>query len=341
MAVLILSLIFIMYLFPLTALAAGPEIHPPEIHPPEIHPPEPVKPPVIHKPEVAVPDSPKEPQNGDSPNVDSPALDLAKDTFNDMIKEGTGIDPNNPKIQDISGEALKDTWGKIEDINGYIGAAITTIQGIEFYGDAKDAIRYYKYLKLHFKDPAEIKKAWQAMMNGGFGSAKNFEEKYKNLLGKGKEFWKGITKEVDLLDAYTTGAFGKPAKYAAKFLGKATPFFAAWDTVSSSLDAFSNFSNGNYSEGIANVGEALMAGSAVLSATGVGAPVAAGVAIVGGVLWAGAKIYQHREFIGKIAKAVYNMTPIGQVTNAVKTAVSEGIKNVAAKTIDTVKGLFS
>lgn len=48
-----------------------------------------------------------------------------------------------------------------------------------------------------------------------------------------------------------------------------------------------NFANQDYNDGIASLGEILMSGGVVLSATG--------VAVDGGLLWAGAKIYKHQK----------------------------------------------
>lgn len=202
-----------------------------------------------------------------------------------------------------------------------------------------DGYKYYKYLRLHFKDPKEIKAAWREFTKQGYGKIRGAD-----ALKKGKDFWGKITKDVSLFDAYQTKVFGRLAKWTSKFLGKASPYFAVADTVSSTVDAVKNFASGEINQGIASTGEALLAGSAVLAYSGAGAPVAAGVAAVGGALWVGAKIYEHRKFIGKAVgsatKFVYEKTPIGDVHQKIKSTVSDGIKNTAAKAIDTVKGLF-
>ena len=86
--------------------------------------------------------------------------------------------------------------------------------------------------------------------------------------------------------------------------GKAAPWMAAISTGISGAETIMNFANGDVNNGIASLGETMMSGAVVLSATGVGAPIAAGVAVVGGLLWAGAKIYKHKDTIVRVAKDV-------------------------------------
>lgn len=126
----------------------------------------------------------------------------------------------------------------------------------------------------------------------------------------------------------------KPFNMGTGIAGKAAPWMAAISTGISGAETIMNFANGKTNDGIASLGETLMSGAVVLSATGVGAPVAAGVAVLGGVLWAGAKIYKHRESVKKIGKSVGNgiMKATKATVNAVKggvDAVKSGLGKVA------------
>jgi hypothetical protein len=311
-------------------VAASPTLNPPELNPPDLNENSPdLKSPDLQSPDLQSPDLQGTELNGDHPTFNSPTIDSALGTLNDM-----------------SGEEM---INKASDWTNLISATITAVQGAQFAGDALDGYKYYKLLKTHFKSFADMKEAWNAMMKseryGKLSNAKDFKGRLQLLskyAGKGQEFWSKITKTADLAEAYESGVFGRKAKWLAKsgalkVLGKASPIFAVYETASSTVDAVANFANGEVNAGIANTGEALMAGSALLAASGVGAPVAAGVAVAGGALWVGAKIYEHRAFIGKAASAI---SPVGQAVGAVKSAVSDGVKNVAGKAIDTVKGWF-
>lgn len=99
----------------------APEINPPEINPPEINPPE-INPPDVNEPEVNQPDT--DPNQPSSQGSDIPSLEAAKDTLSDMIQEGTGVDPHHPDLQDLSGDAVVDSW---DQYKGYFNAAVTTV----------------------------------------------------------------------------------------------------------------------------------------------------------------------------------------------------------------------
>ncbi|HHW38078.1 MAG TPA: hypothetical protein GXX18_12720 [Bacillales bacterium] len=121
----------------------------------------------------------------------------------------------------------------------------------------------------------------------------------------------------------------KPFSIGTGIAGKVAPWMAAISTGISGAETIMNFANGNVNDGIASLGETLMSGAVVLSATGVGAPVAAGVAIVGGALWLGAKIYKNADAIAsawKNRRKLWNDAK-KSVSNAVNT-VKSGFKKV-------------
>ncbi|WP_066300885.1 hypothetical protein [Bacillus sp. FJAT-29937] len=86
--------------------------------------------------------------------------------------------------------------------------------------------------------------------------------------------------------------------------GKAAPWMAVISTGISSAETVMHFANGNKLDGFASLGETLMSGAVVLSASGVGAPIAAGVAIVGGVLWGVSTVIKNKDKIARTAKKV-------------------------------------
>ncbi len=121
----------------------------------------------------------------------------------------------------------------------------------------------------------------------------------------------------------------KPFNMGTGIAGKAAPWMAAISTGISGAETIMNFSNGKVNDGIASLGETLMSGAVVLSATGVGAPIAAGVAVVGGALWLGAKIYKNYDAISKAWKNRRKLWNDAKksVSNAVNT-VKSGFKKV-------------
>lgn len=154
---------------------------------------------------------------------------------------------------------------------------------------------------------SDIKSAWTAARTGGsFSTAAS---------GAGT-FFSGAT---------------KPFSMRTGIAGKAAPWMAAISTGISGAETIMNFSNGKVNDGIASLGETLMSGAVVLSATGVGAPVAAGVAVVGGALWLGAKIYKNADAIAKAWKNRRKLWNDAKksVSNAVNT-VKSGFKKVVS-----------
>lgn len=99
---------------------------------------------------------------------------------------------------------------------------------------------------------------------------------------------------------------------------------------------------GKLANATSNLGEILMSGAVIASASGFGAPVAAGMAAIGGGLWLIGKAIEHRKTIAKVftqpvqtAKEVANT--VTKAAKNVATTVKKGISNA----VDTVKGWFS
>jgi hypothetical protein len=274
-------------------------------------------------------------------NPPSP-FEAAKQTFKDILSDDLGIDPANPRLEDLNKGALISALGEFWGYKEYLeDAAFTWDLGV-LGKDAKKGYKYYKLLKMYFKSPAEIKAAWNNYIRNA-DTVKSLRDinKLKGNVGKLKAFWSDISKAVDVdANAKQIGKLRLFGPTAARMLGKFSPWMATYDTVTSGLGAIRNFAQGNFNQGFQDAGHALMAGAVVLSATGAGAPVAAGVAAVGAVLWAGAKIWQHRETIGRLIT-----NPGGAIKSVVNTVAGakdfvSGVANKVSGAIDTVKGWF-
>lgn len=163
--------------------------------------------------------------------------------------------------------------------------------------DVWSGVDHAKHLSGFLNSWSDIRSAWSATINpAGFSGAAS----------RTGSFLSNATKSFDM----GTG-----------IAGKAAPWMAAISTGISGAETIMNFANGKNVDGFASLGETLMSGAVVLSATGVGAPIAAGVAIAGGVLWAGAMVVKHKDTIVKAAKAV-----------------GKGVKKAAKAVGDAVKG---
>lgn len=268
-------------------------------------------------------------------------FEAAKQTFKDILSNDLGIDPSNPRLEDINTRSIMAAFGEIWGYKEYLTDAAFTLDAAILAKDSIKGYKYYKYLKMHFKSPAEIKAAWNDFVkNGGFKNIKNASQLKGNLNKLGK-FWNNIVKHLDVdARAKDLGKLKLFGPTASRLLGKFSPWMAAYDTATSGFSAIKNFAQGNFNQGFENAGHALMAGAVVLSASGVGAPVAAGVAAVGAVMWAGAKIWKHRETIGRIIT-----NPVGAVKSVVNTVTGakdfvSGVANKVSGAIDTVKGWF-
>ena len=162
-------------------------------------------------------------------------------------------------------------------------------------------------------------------------SAIDHAKHVKKFLGSWNDV-KSVFSTASRTGSFSTAASGsanvlnkltKPFEFGGGIAGKAAPWLAAVSTGISGAETIMNFGNKDYNDGIASLGETLMSGAIVLSATGVGAPIAAGVAVTGGLLWAGAKVYKHHKAI----------------TNYVSTKgkkIAEGV----GKAVKFVKGWF-
>ncbi|WP_077210657.1 hypothetical protein [Bacillus dakarensis] len=187
--------------------------------------------------------------------------------------------------------------------------------------DIWSGVDHAKHLSKFVGSWSDIKSAWTAARSGStFSTAAS---------GAGT-FFSGATKSFNM----GTG-----------IAGKAAPWMAAISTGVSGAETVMNFANGKVNDGIASLGETLMSGAVVLSATGVGAPVAAGVAVVGGALWLGAKIYKNAGAIAsawKNRKKLWNDAKenVGNAVKAVKNKVSEGVDAVKSG-FKKVVGWFS
>lgn len=166
--------------------------------------------------------------------------------------------------------------------------------------DVWNGVDHAKHLSGFFSSWTDIRSAWNAATTTG-GSFSSFTSGGSSVLSN-------LTKPFDM----GTG-----------IAGKAAPWMAAVSTGISGAETIMNFANGNNVDGFASLGETLMSGAVVLSATGVGAPIAAGVAIAGGVLWAGAMVVKHKDTIVKAAKAVGN--GVKKAAKAVGDAVKGGV----------------
>lgn len=262
--------------------------------------------------------------NGDNSNFDPNSLNPGNPDSNTSPKFPFEDDPNYntikfitdsmifPAIEGLDKHTLVDIdWDKYgQDFHMGLSQSIlknqlenvfkddSLLSGVGNLGlDIWSGVDHAKHLGGFLNSWTDIKSAWNAATTGGsFSSAAS---------GTGT-FLSNATKSFDM----GTG-----------IAGKAAPWMAAISTGISGAETIMNFANGNNVDGFASLGETLMSGAVVLSATGVGAPIAAGVAVVGGVLWAGAMVVKHKETIVKAAKKV-----------------GQGIKKAAKFVGDTVKG---
>ena len=174
----------------------------------------------------------------------------------------------------LAKDVLKNQLNDMFDNDSYI-ASVGQI-GMDIW----DGVEHAQHIKGFLGSSTDIRNALSLTTGGGSFSAAS---------GGAGTFLSNATKTFDM----GTG-----------IAGKAAPWMAAISTGISGAETIMNFANGDVNDGIASLGETMMSGAVVLSATGVGAPIAAGVAIVGGLLWAGAKIYKHKDTIVRVAKDV-------------------------------------
>ncbi|MFD1409981.1 hypothetical protein ACFQ49_17845 [Kroppenstedtia eburnea] len=123
------------------------------------------------------------------------------------------------------------------------------------------------------------------------------------------------------------------AGFGSKILTKASPVLSVAGTGIAAYDTYNNIQKGDWLGVTSGVGDVLMS-AAPLVATAF-PPVAAGMAIAGAALWIGAKGWQHRKSIAKIAT-----DPIGSAKEAwqdTKKAASNAGKAVA----DTTKKVWN
>ncbi len=180
--------------------------------------------------------------------------------------------------QDLLKSVIKETYGKtLSD-----GTAVGIISEIGL--DVWTGYDHVKGIGKFFKSADDIRDIYNAARTGG---------SFATAASDVGSFFTKITKPLD---------------FGGGIAGKAAPWMAVVSTAVSSAETVMSFANKEYNDGFASLGETLMSGAVVLSATGVGAPIAAGVAVVGGLLWAGAKVYKHRKSIKKyVSKTVDNV----------------------------------
>jgi hypothetical protein len=155
-------------------------------------------------------------------------------------------------------------------------------------------------------------------LSGFFNSWTNVKDALSTIRTTGGSFSGAASGSGSILSKIT-----KPFDMGTGIAGKAAPWMAAISTGISGAETIMHFSNGDNVDGFASLGETLMSGAVVLSATGVGAPIAAGVAVAGGLLWAGAMVVKHKDTVVKAAKAVGN--GVKKAAKAVGDAVKGGI----------------
>ncbi|WP_156424501.1 hypothetical protein [Bacillus sp. FJAT-27445] len=175
--------------------------------------------------------------------------------------------------------------------------------------DSFTAVDNYKTVQGYFKTKDEIKTIWNA--SKATGSFSNFKQ--------ASALKQNISSVGDVYSQITKG----PSKLTTGIGGKIAPWTAGISLVISAGEAYSNFKKGETTKGVANIGEMLMSGAVIASATGVGAPIAAGMAVAGGLLWAGAKLYQHRHAISAFVK-----NPVKGIRDGAK-AVMDGASRIA------------
>ncbi|MBP2241756.1 hypothetical protein J2Z40_002328 [Cytobacillus eiseniae] len=217
-----------------------------------------------------------------------PAIEgLDKHTLVDIDWDKYGQDFHSNLSQSIVKNQLGDMFKDDSLLSGIGNLGLDVWSGVD----------HAKHLGEFFNSWTDIKNAWSAATTGG---------SFSGAASNAGSFISNATKSFDM----GTG-----------IAGKAAPWMAAISTGISGAETIMNFANGNNVDGFASLGETLMSGAVVLSATGVGAPVAAGVAVVGGLLWTGAMVVKHKDTIVKAAKKV-----------------GDGIKKAAKVVGDTVKG---
>lgn len=207
-------------------------------------------------------------------------------------------------------------WNKVAE-KSFLAALAASITGKDDGSkialatlDSFTAADNYKTVQGYFKTKDEIKAAWNAVKTTA--SAKDTlrsAQGIKNGLATTGSFLNDISKA--------------PSKLTSGIGGKIAPWTAGISLAISAGEAYSNFSKGETTKGVANIGEMLMSGAVIASATGVGAPIAAGMAVAGGLLWAGAKIYQHRHAISAFVK-----NPVKGIKDGAK-AVMDGASKIA------------
>lgn len=254
----------------------------------------------------------KDNTNGDSSSDETPMFDFkdnptyegVKSVMNDLLFPAIqGLDKHT--IIDIDWDRYDQEMGKsmakslVKNQLGDLFEKDPTGLG-ELGLDIWSGVDHYKHLSGFFNSWTDIKSIWSAATTTG-GS-------FSGAAGGAGSIFSKITKPFDM----GTG-----------IAGKAAPWMAAISTGISGAETIMNFANGDNVDGFASLGETLMSGAVVLSATGVGAPIAAGVAIAGGVLWAGAMAVKHWDTVVNTAKAVGN--GVKKAAKAVGDAVKGGI----------------
>ncbi|MFD1428295.1 hypothetical protein [Kroppenstedtia sanguinis] len=198
-------------------------------------------------------------------------------------------------------------------------------------GVTKDALKtgLGLYLPVHGDRKSHVQVGMDVLT--GINNGKDAYEYYKKYKAAEKAAGTITRGSIEVVGEASNVA--AKAGFGSKILTKASPVLSVAGTGIAAYDTYNNIQKGDWLGVTSGVGDVLMS-AAPLVATAF-PPVAAGMAIAGAALWIGAKGWQHRKSIAKIAT-----DPIGSAKEAwqdTKKAASNAGKAVA----DTTKKVWN